>query len=67
MQQAVADALRGFADAPLASAAKALLNALGYESGRTAKVGAVAKFLERHGANDKLTARRWRCSTIGWT
>ena len=51
----VKDALSNFADAPLASAGKALLNALGYESERTGEVGTVAEFLERSEA--KLTDR----------
>ena len=58
MQQAVADALQGFADAPLASAARALLNALGYESNRTAEVGTVLEFLDRYNASDELTERQ---------
>ena len=53
--KAVKDALSNFADAPLANAAKALLNALGYESERTGEVGTVAEFLERYEA--KLTDR----------
>ena len=53
--EAVKDALSNFADAPLANAAKALLNALGYESERTGEVGTVAEFLERYEA--KLTDR----------
>ena len=57
MSQAIANALRGFADAPLASAAATLLNALGYESDRTAKAGDVAEFLENQAARSKLTER----------
>ena len=57
VQQAVANALRDFADAPLASAAVALLNALGYQSNRTAEAGTVAEFLERQEASKKLTER----------
>ena len=57
MQQAVANALQGFADAPLASAATALLNALGYESDRTAEAGTVTEFLERQEAGRRLTER----------
>ena len=57
MQQAVANALRSFADAALGNAAAALLNALGYESDRTAEVGTVAEFLERQEAAIKLTER----------
>ena len=53
--KAVKDALGNFADAPLGNAAKALLNALGYESERTGEVGTVAEFLERYEA--KLTDR----------
>ena len=58
MQEALGDALNGFASEPLREAAAAVLHSLGYESSRTMDAGGVAKFLDRYGAKENLTERQ---------
>ena len=57
-KDALANALSNFADAPLADAAKGLLNALGYQSEHTAEAGDVTEFLDRFDAETTFTARQ---------
>ena len=57
-KDALANALSNFADAPLADAAKGLLNALGYRSEHTAEAGDVTEFLDRFDAETTFTARQ---------
>ena len=58
VQEALGDALTGFANHPLRDAAAAVLDVLGYESNRTMNAGSVAEFLARYEAEDKLTERQ---------
>ena len=53
-QEALSNALAGFADAPLRQGAVALLNSLGYESDFTDEVGDVNEFLDLYEAKSKL-------------
>ena len=65
MREAIGKALLGFADAPLRQGAAAVLNALGYESERTADAGSVAEFLDRYEAGSRLTEKQ-RALFDGW-
>ena len=58
VQEALGDALAGFANQPLRDAAAAVLDVLGYESNRTMNAGSVVEFLARYEAEDKLTERQ---------
>lgn len=58
LQEALQNALLGFAAAPLADGARSVLNALGYASDRTADAGDVDEFLGRYDPHGKLTAKQ---------
>ena len=58
MQQALADALLRFPDAPLLEGTRALFNTLGYESDVTDEAGTTAEFLAIRDAESKLTKRQ---------